>query len=537
MLLLVGVGLLAAVALSLSAADESMAPRTPQDASPVSIARSAVALTAEPTNSSLVPLEPGAPAPRSAATVHDCASDPTLRIEVTGTVVDAAGLPVAEALLAIEVPEGAGKAAGATVQRRWLTKSDSDGAFRFENAPALAGTRLLTWHLSKQPDERALPIAASHGILVQLQDEPSGEPVRGTVFGPDGSPVANASVRVGAACTQTDSNGDFALAVPAAAATDASLFVMAPELAPAKVDEWRLPDGRAGAPLTVLLRAPSVIRGRVVDADARPLADWIVTLADATPFDASNGSNHCIEGQLGPLRAVTDAAGRFAIAGVFDRPYTLEAWAFAGDGGLRATVSPAQGDVTLTAATRAATTVRGIVRDGDGRPVAGAIVAEQRAGCAAAPGTSGMRFDLRVTTGSDGRFELPLRGAALHLLVAGSDLVPARIPLVIAAGDQPLELRVARRRTLRLDSGGGSLRGFSIAAADAEGRVLPSWSGDGAIASIDLGANAPPSCGIDRAASMLVLRHHGVALARLPLAASAAEVDLCGADRLTAARD
>lgn len=108
---------------------------------------------------------------------------------------------------------------------------------------------------------------------------------------------------------------------------------------------------------------------------------------------------------------------------------------------------------------------------------------------------------------------------------------------MIAAGDQPLELRVARRRTLRLDSGGGSLRGFSIAAADAEGRVLPSWSGDGAIASIDLGANAPPSCGIDRAASMLVLRHHGVALARLPLAASAAEVDLCGADRLTAARD
>lgn len=461
------------------------------------------------------------------------------RIEVAGTVLDAIGMPVAGAWLAIVMPTAGTTASEAAVQHAWSALSDSDGTFVFQHAPAVAGARLLTWHPGKLADERVLPIGSPHGIVVQLRDEPTREPVRGTVYGPDGSPVANAMVRVGAAHTQSCADGAFVLAVANVPPPNADLFVLATGFAPARVAEWRGPDGRPRSHLTVQLGQPVSIRGRVVDANARPLADWHVMLTDATAFDSGDATDAHVEGHLGATRTVTDAAGRFVFTGVFDRTYVVEAFTFVGDSGLRATVSPADGDVTLTSPARMATTLRGVVLDGDDRPVVGAIVGEQRAGCPAPPGTNGMRFDMRVTTGNDGRFDLPIRGAALHLLVDGREIVPARIPLLAPLTGLPLKLRVARRRVVHVEIDGGSLQDIEFTTAAADGRALDARSQDGAVASIDLGANAAAAFGVDQSARMFVLRQRGVVLAQLPVSGSAAELNLrvFGANRSAAGRN
>jgi hypothetical protein len=275
--------------------------------------------------------------------------------------------------------------------------------------------------------------------------EPHREPVTGTVFGPDGVPCAMATVRMADVVAASGSDGMFSLAVPARVAAGTPLFVIASACIPVAMPDPRPVDGRPPLPLTVLLRTGVAITGRIVAENGVPLRGWVAVLADTTPFAAESG-NTTAEGQLGALRAVTDTDGAFRFDGVFDRSYVIEAWDERGTRALRAAVAPMDGFVSLVAAERTATTLHGVVVDAADRPVPGAIVGVARAGAAAA-GALSMRFDQRVTTGPDGRFAIPLRGAALYVIVDAAGVVPCRVAIPSLDGSaSPLRVQVVRRR-------------------------------------------------------------------------------------------
>ncbi|MFY9346079.1 MAG: tail fiber domain-containing protein [Planctomycetota bacterium] len=360
------------------------------------------------------------------------------RLALHGSVVDAAGAPVADAMVVVVPPPST---AGDGVARQWLTFSAADGTFAFATVPALQGARLLTQRPGLLADDRELPLRAGNGILVQLHAEPACQPVLGTVFGLDGSPLGGATARFGEAVANTDGEGAFRLVPARTNAPGTPLFVYAVGCTPVLLPDPRPAHGRAPAPQAVLLRPAVAIRGRIVDAAGAPLPDWSVTLADPTRLGAGSGEAS-IEAHLGGVRVVTGADGGFEFTNVFDRGYTIEAWAFQGGGMLRAAVAPASGVVTLAAASKPAGARHGIVVDERGRPVRGVVVGEARPGNGQV-NQNAMRFDDRATTDAAGRFQLARAGAALHLIVDGAAIVPTRFALAAdAAADEPLMLPV-----------------------------------------------------------------------------------------------
>lgn len=442
------------------------------------------------------------------------------RIEVAGTVVDATGQPIPGALLAITLP-------GDTAVRTWLTLSGDDGRFGFDSAPAVPGARLQTQHRGRLGDDRPLPAMSSHDLIVRLLDQPRQEPVRGTVFGPDGAPVAAASVRVAASDTVTGADGTFSLAVPEGESRVTPLLVYAAGLQPLRVDAWCAQDGRPVGELTVLLKTAQPLRGRVVDANGRAGADCFVTLADPTPLDANQPGDAFVENWSGGTRVLTDAAGAFCFDGVFARPYTLEAWSADGRAAVRSgAVSPGGGDLVLTVCPCEPAVLHGRVVLPDGRPVGGATVGEQRLGCATPPGANAMRFDTRATTDADGRFELPLQGA-LHLIVDGPEIVPVRVALQSPLGANPLLVRVARRVAVRLDCGAQPVADLALIATAADGR--PRWSCDryGSCAELLLVPDCTDPRSLPGDARAVILKHRGVDLGQLPLPAAGVAMELC----------
>lgn len=442
------------------------------------------------------------------------------RIAVAGVVVDPIGQPITGALLAITLP-------GDTAVRTWLTLSGDDGRFGFDDAPAVPGARLQTQQRGRPGDDRLLPATSSHDLVVRLLDQPRQEPVHGTVFGPDGSPVAAASVRVGAAATVTSADGTFSLAVPPGASSDVPLLVYAAGLQPSRVDGWCAQDGRSAGELIVLLRAAQQLRGRVVDANGLACADWFVTLADPTPLDANRPGDAFVENSSGGTRVLTDAVGAFCFEGVFARPYTLEAWSADGRAAVRSgAVSPGGGDLVLTVRPHEPAVLHGRVVLSDGRPVLGATVGEQRLGCATPPGASAMRFDTRAITDADGRFELPLQGA-LHLIVDGTDILPVRVALETPPAARPMLVHVARRVAVSLDCGVQSVEGLALIATAADGR--PRWSCDryGSCAELVLAPDCTDPRSLPGDARAVILEHRGVELGQLPLPAAGVAMELC----------
>ena len=442
------------------------------------------------------------------------------RIAVAGIVVDATGEPIVGALLAITVPcENAA--------RTWLTLSADDGRFAFDGAPAVPGARLRTQHPDWELDDRPLPAVASQGLVVRLGDQPREEPVRGTVFGPDGGPTVAASVRVGAADTVTGADGTFSLVVPAGESGDTPLLVYATGLQPTRVDGWRSRDGRPAGELTVLLRGAEPLRGRVVDARGGACPDWFVTLADPTPLDAHRPGDAFVENSSGATRVLTDATGAFAFDGVLARPYTLEAWSADGTAAVRGgPASPGAGELVLTVRPIEPRVLQGRVVLPDGRPVPGATVGEQRLGCVTPPGADAMRFDTRVTTDAEGRFELPLQGA-LHVIVDGPEIVPVRVALPSPLAASPLLVQVARRVAVRLDCGAQPVEDLALIATAADGR--PRWSCDryGSCAELLLTPEGSSLRGLPGDARSVILQHRGVDLGQLPLPAADVAMELC----------
>lgn len=428
------------------------------------------------------------------------------QVELLGSVLDVAGQPIAGALVAVVPTSGPHEAAG----RRWLTFSAEDGSFAFPALPVLDEARLWTQHPGMLTDDRRLSGRVARGVIVQLHAEPAQSPVQGTVYGPSGEPLAGAAVQMGELSASTDAAGSFQLVTGRALRRGTSLFVLAPGCTPVQLPDPRPPHGGPAAPMTVLLRPAVALRGRIVDAAGAPLSEWTVVLADAT----TSGGQASIEGRLGSTRVVTAGDGCFEFANVFDRTYTIEAWAPRRDGVVRARLAPGDGVVPCVA-TRPTGVRRGVVLDENGRAVAGVVVGEERLGSEQV-GRLGMRFDERATTDGAGRFTLANGGSALHLFVDGEAILPTRVALDVAAVDEPIVVRVRRRCVVRMATATSFTSSMcAFASVDADGAELPACGDDS------------DRFGVPASAASLLVRLRGVAVGRLPMAGVRAECELC----------
>ena len=223
------------------------------------------------------------------------------------------------------------------------------------------------------------------------------------------------------------------------------LLLSAPGIAPRTFRELPFPGG--DTTIDRLRFAPgATLRGRVVGPANEPLAKRAVTLFDAnsTPLDRATGRT------LPLATATSDAQGGFIFRHVHARVVRCE---IEGGDGLAGTVlaEAIAGETPVELAVRGVEPpLTGVVVDGAGKPVAGAVVAATMAGPIE-------RCCQRATCDAEGRFKLDRLARGYYVLEASARgfvprLVPrahsgtAGIPLVLdAAAIAELELVGAPR--------------------------------------------------------------------------------------------
>ena len=364
-----------------------------------------------------------------------------------GTVRDGTtGRPVAEAKVRAAVEGFAGTEEGGL---RGAT--DTEGRFRL--AGAGRGSHLVT--ATARGFGRAGRAGVRPGKPVELILTP-GPTVFGTVRLPDGRPAPAVAVRPDSAIgfrrpdavATTDREGRFEV-------DDLSpgvyrLWALHPKWPPASSEELTVgSDGEVEA--DVVLGRGGRAAGRLVDPEGRPLAGRVSLL--------EVGGVQVPAAVAEAVRAEAGGDGRFLLTRVPAAPVVLAARA---PGRVPARVDvdgeaggePVDaGDVVL----QPAATIRGRVRDGAGRPVAGA-----QAEAHARAQVTGVWRDLEATADAEGLFVLDgvQQGARYELLVRapGFGSVTRRV-----AGGESVEIVLAP---------GGRLTGTVV---DSSGRPVPDF--------------------------------------------------------------
>jgi len=354
-----------------------------------------------------------------------------------GRVIASDGAPVADALVEVAHFARAGRPRPALREGR----TDADGRFRIEGVPRgelvgrvkSAGAPQLDFWLPDFGEARS-----SGGFVLELG---AGTRLAGRVVGPDGAPVAGASVRV------EPERGSFAVVVDAeprtaTSAADGAFEVHGLEgrrfLVTADatgVDGTSLRgvrrEAEAGVELTLELVPTAALEIVATDPDGAPVTQLAITaLLDDRP---SSGQ---VPGQVLEVE-LERADGRYLLEGLQPGAWTLELvprdLAPIAD---LAVVLPTDGP--LERAFEAAATVTGRVVDPDGNPISGGRVS------AWATRPEGMSYRVRESeaalTDADGRFELRrLRPGRLHL--------SARHPDFARSAWRDFDLGPGQRRT------------------------------------------------------------------------------------------
>ncbi|MFJ9852974.1 MFS transporter [Streptomyces sp. NPDC101150] len=231
------------------------------------------------------------------------AEDPPHRTAFHGRVLDPAGAPVRRATVTLIDRQG---------RQAAVTTTGDDG--RYDLAAPAAGTYVLTGAAPGRAPHAASATYHGAGTPTPLDLVLAGTGrLGGTVLGgPDGVPLAGASVVVTNACgevvsrTVSGSEGSWEVAhLPSGAYT---LALSAPDHRP-EARAVELPGAEADRQ-DVRLRPTASVRGTVRDPGGRPLADAAVTLLE----------DGTVTG-----RTVTGPDGAFAFAGLTARHYTLAA--------------------------------------------------------------------------------------------------------------------------------------------------------------------------------------------------------------------
>jgi protocatechuate 3,4-dioxygenase beta subunit len=284
-----------------------------------------------------------------------------------GVVRDARGRPVAGARVEARTGGRLGAMLAEPEAGRVRVTTDAGGAFKLEGLAVAACTVTAS-----APGLGGARRSATPGTKLELYLTP-GASVRGTVRGPDRRPLAGASVLVepamfgGSGATtsveRTDNAGRFeafGLAPPGAWHVIAFHTDFAPTVMPVTLQ------ANAEARLDLALGPAARARGRLVDADQRPLRGTLVL---------QELDGEVVRPSLGELlRAESDEQGRFTIERLPRAPLALGVTARS-YAPRRLEAAPAAAELDLgDVVMERGLVIRGRVRDADGRAIADAKV-------------------------------------------------------------------------------------------------------------------------------------------------------------------
>lgn len=349
-------------------------------------------------------------------------------VDYQGTVVDAAGAPVAGAAVRM-LGAATGEQALAPLPTGWVT--DANGGFTF-HAPddtvfeATAGARIGRARLDGD-------VALTHRMTIRLDRTDAADgALTGVVVDERGAPIDGALVRAvptlptGAdAAARAAAQAD-ARAVAFATTDDLGRFALR-DLDRGPHDVIASADGLAAVtlpavagerPLRIVLPAGAALTGQVRGGDGAPVPVFTLLVYRVQGVDRA----------LVAARSVVDGEGRFrepVLPGAYELVATAPGWAASAP-----TTAAPDRDVTITLA--AGATVRGtVVSRATGAPLAYArVVREARGGGAsAAPANAG------TVTREDGGFELTgVPAGPVALFVAAGEHHP-RIAAGLVATD------------------------------------------------------------------------------------------------------
>ena len=494
------------------------------------------------------------------------------RIRLGGRVIDVHGVPLARASLRLTPPADLRARVGAVLDHSadlsWSTVSDAEGTFAL-TGPAIRGARLEVGLPGHAPLEDPAPGRDRLDLLLVLEPLVAGTArVEGQVVDGSGIPVEDALVSLGADTTRSEEDGRFAfdLESPKTYTSMLAEFLpgfgphhlraVKPGFLPGHAEAERDEEGNALWPELVVLRLgaqPLSIRGRVIDAEDRPLPGIRVWVDDPTFFGALGDPTAGERPQLMHVETLvasapasselqrpgwswveTDAEGRFRLPGLLDREYTISALhsttllrvdrrgVRAGSEGVELRLPPeASFDV-----------LRGTVVDGSGAPVAGAEIFPM---CDAfgfrIAGRRVSTYHSRtagVQTDERGRFELrDVPRDLVYLRIDGEDTIPLEWGrhveggLATLVGDPArVEIQVARRCHFRVElDGPEEADQLAVLDADGEPLVVSEFRGTGRVererhSMLD---GRSGTLAVSEEARTLVLFRNGVEVRRVPI--------------------
>lgn len=329
-------------------------------------------------------------------------------IELAGRVIDEYGNLVGGARVELKAPHQLRRDIGwgldFSQEVRFVTESGVDGHFEFPNAPGFVGGVLRATADGYVPYEEAAPeVSSSTNQLVMVRPTLSGNLLTGQVIDELGVVVPNAYVSMGVDTTRTDAAGGFVFDLadpkssnrifaefPGEFSAD-KLIAIKPGFLPGEqsargIDE----DGRPIWPDHVVLRIggePLAISGRVVDTTGSPLAGMRVWIEDPTFFgglreegkpytNMSHVETMLIGHDPSWSFVETSGDGEFRLEGLLDRNYAVgvmdpKSLTRAREESVQAGRSGVEIELSYEETWE---TVRGLVVDGRGTPVAGASV-------------------------------------------------------------------------------------------------------------------------------------------------------------------
>jgi protocatechuate 3,4-dioxygenase beta subunit len=363
---------------------------------------------------------------------------------IHGVVADSQGEPVADA----EVRARSGGRNGPALfpgegEERDSVLTAADGSFVFEDLAPGVPLDLVATHPGYAPGAApgvAVPAPAPVRIVLALSSRVSGR-----ATGPDGKPVAGASV------TLNESNRRFSSALWEAAArhqhrgvtddegrfsfVDVSpgafeLSADAPRHQEAVLRGLEVKPGQDLAGVEIVLPAGAAVEGRVSSPEGRPVEDAEVMVAEpsrrGSPFSS--------------LRDGTDAEGRYRIEGISPGPHTLEVRAEGYKRAVRDVELKDEAHGVDFQLERGPGEVSGRVVDDAGAPVAGA-------GVVLFASSGALDVSRSAESGADGSFLISgVNDGSYRLHAAKNGYAPARAENEVTVAGGPvsgLELKLS----------------------------------------------------------------------------------------------